>query len=755
MTVLLHPVWPVGLVVAAAVVLAGTLAWGCRLLHLRNAPPRWVARLAFLRAVAVILFLLALLRPQVKYTRAEADRPDLLVMLDASASMAQPAAPGLSRSEYGNKLLRDPAFRAACLERYDTAAFVFGRTAEPAPEGWPESMGAPTGSDTRLAESLAAAWSLYRQRAAAGGQGSAGTPPRILLVSDGIDRGRGGAAEWARGLGIPVDVLAWPPEPLSTGATAVAVASLQTPGRVLLGSQSRLFATLRRRGTGACPVRVVLEQEGKPAGSADLTFEPNDQERQAAVSFLPDTPGIRRYTVRVEAAGNVPIRAEPPREIAIRVESDRNEVLMLEPTWRWEFKFLRRVFEDDPHFSFSAFLSRGPGVVMQVGEPERRAALGGYPQSRAELSAFDTFILGNVAPAVWPQSLPEALHRLVVEEGKSLIVIAGPDIGRLAQNPYLAALLPVELGLQSGQPVAGPLAVRVGLEGAASPAFYNPSGQSWAARWPDLPPMDRLYPPLRKKPAATVWLEAADRANEYGPIIVAAEHTVGRGRVLFIGTDTLWKWQMLPAPDADGQTPYSVFWQQALRALQPPRLAGGAAGLWVRPEHTRYTQGDAVRMTAEISSARPLENPVVEGSVTLPDGATLPVGFVADGAERNRFTVSFEAALAGPCQLRATLTDGGRLLAEGLCAWEVEARPGESASEPVPRAALESLAAATGGRVIGPSDPVTWPSPPAAAPAPVQRDHILDFWNGYMLLAAFTAVMGLDWLIRLMRGLVS
>jgi hypothetical protein len=749
MTFGFHPVWPPGWIAAAAVALAAALLYGCRLMADKHVPRSWIRRLAALRAVALLLFVLALLRPEIRYTVREAGRPGLLVLLDSSASMAAPAGGG-SRLEAGLAVLRDPAFKAAVLDRCAVSVFAFDRTAVSLDQGLDAAL-PPAGLDTRLAESLGAAWGLYSLGRAAPAAGT--PPPRLLLVSDGLDRGRGRAEELPRRLGLPVDVLDWPAGSAATGAVRAAVSALQVPGRILLGSQARLFATVRCEGASAArPVRVVLEEDSQVLASVETVFEPGEREKQVALAFLPRQAGLHTYAVRTEAAG---VAAGPPREVSIRVESGRLEVLMLEPTWRWDFKFIRRVFEDDPHFALSAFLSRGPGVVMQVGEPDRRVALGGYPQSRAELSAFDVIILGNVSPSSWPRALPDALRRLVVEEGKSLIVMAGPDLGRLGLNPDLAALLPVELGPQSGFPLAGPAPIRVSLEGAASPLFHSPGGESWTAHWPDLPPMDRLYPPLRKKPAATVLLESADRANEYGAVIAAAEHTVGRGRVLFIGTDTLWKWQMLPAPDAQGQTPYALFWQQALRALQPLRLSGGEAGLWVRPERSRYEQGETMRVRAEASSARPLEQPVLDGTVTLPDGRTLPLSFVPESEGAGLYAAELEAAQAGSYQVRATLTDGGRLLAEAVSQWDAEARPEEAAGLPVNRALLEGLAAATGGRVIRLAEPATWPAPAPESLKPVLRERTLDLWNHLALLAALALVLGLDWLLRLMRGLAS
>src|SRR6185503_20026495 len=134
-----------------------------------------------------------------------------------------------------------------------------------------------------------------------------------------------------------------------------------------------------------------------------------------------------------------------------------------------------------------------------------------------------------------------------------------------------------------------------------------------------LPPLDRVYPPLRKKPAATIQLEANGRANSYGSLIVMAEHSVGRGRVLFIGTDTLWNWQTMGALDAQGVTPYASFWQQAMRAMSPVHSRSGDVSITLQPDRSRYEVGQRVVVRAQYKTDRPLPGATIASTLTLPD----------------------------------------------------------------------------------------------------------------------------------------
>src|SRR5205823_992666 len=134
--------------------------------------------------------------------------------------------------------------------------------------------------------------------------------------------------------------------------------------------------------------------------------------------------------------------------------------------------------------------------------------------------------------------------------------------------------------------------------------------------------------------------------NSYGNLIIMAEHTVGRGRVLYVGTDTLWKWQTRAEPPPGGVTPYKLFWQQALRALTPALPRRGGVSLTLQTERSRGTTHRPIRLRAEIESARPLTRPEVRATVTLPDDRRAPLVFAADPADPGLWQAEFAPAKA-------------------------------------------------------------------------------------------------------------
>jgi hypothetical protein len=742
------PLLPAWLIVLLIVALLALLAYGSRLLHAKQVPARWVKILGGMRLLIIVVFALCLLQPVASFTRSVEPAPELLVLVDTSQSMGLAASSGRkSRLEETLGAFQRSGLPAALRRQFAPRWFAFDRSAYPVV--YEDLTGLrPTGDTTRFAESLTTAWNYLRSARSA----NAGpAPARLILLSDGNDRGSQDFVATARKFGLAIDTLA-PPDPDAAPATAEpAIIDVQCARRVLLGSETQFLVTIRHDDSGEHALTLSLTEDGKEAASQDVVVGPAPGEKRVHVAHRPTTIGMKLYEFRLAGKGADAPRSDAYR-LSVQVVDNRTEVLILEDSWRWEFKFLRRIFENDPSFTFTALLSRGGAAFAQFGEPDRRVQLGGFPQSRAELNWFDAIILGDVNPKRWPRGLAASLAQVVTEEGKSLIVIAGPNLAQWAETADLQGILPVEITREAGKPVEGPVEVRLTPEGSASSFFFNPDKK--AGLWSSLPPLDQIYPPLRKRPAATVLVEAARRANAHGNLIVMAEHTVGRGRVLFVGTDTLWKWQTLAPANEAGVTPYAVFWLQALRALAPARLGSGGASLWLTADRSRYEAGQKVILRAEVQSERPLAQPKVQATVVLPGEKRLPLALGPDPANPQVFQAEFETSAPGSYRIAAVVTSEGKTAADTATAIDVEESKGELADVRVDANNLARIAAATGGRRIDLADPATWPTSSDVPRVAVRQTQTLDLWNNFSLPLLLCGLLGVDWLLRLLRGYV-
>ena len=748
------PVWQAGAIVLAllCVLLHGSLG-----LFKKRIPARLVSILAGLRLAAIGIFALCLLQPVLTLQRSVAETPPVLVLLDTSKSMDR-----VDRSGAGTRLngavrnIEQSGLLATLSARENVHWFAFDSKARRMSPGELASL-TTSGATTRYAESLTHAWQLSLQDQPADAPFVAGG--RVLLVSDGRDADLRDIVEIAGELGLTIDTAAPEDNPGGTDTETLRIAGVQAPRRVLLGAEARLSVAFQQAGLAGKPLTLEVSDGEKVIARQSFYFRDGEEGKTVTAAFRPEEAGLREYTVSVPELADT--SASQPTgnshgsgnggasayHFSVQVSGTRNEVLFLEDSWRWEFKFLRRIFEDDPSFTLTAFLSRGQNAFVQLGEPERRTQVAGFPQTRPELAGFDTLVLGSVDPRRWPRDFAAVLRSQVEEEGKSLVVVAGPNLGELARQPELAALLPVELTAESAKPIAGPVAVRVTAEGLAS-SFFATQDVSNAALWSSLPPLDHAYPALRKKPGATVLAEAQTHANAYGGLILVAEHPAGRGRVLFIGTDTLWKWQM-HAPQADGPTPYQIFWQQALRALAPVRQGSGNVSFFVTPERSRYAAGESVVLRAELRGSTQSAAQRVQGHVALPDGKQVALDFSADSAEPGVFTARFAAEIPGLHKLSATATLDAKAAGEALVAFDVEQHTGESAARSVDEANLSRIARDSGGHLLRWGQPETWKHFSQVEKVAVTRQTTIDLWSRFLLLGALVLVLGADWVLRL------
>src|SRR5262249_10824496 len=151
-----------------------------------------------------------------------------------------------------------------------------------------------------------------------------------------------------------------------------------------------------------------------------------------------------------------------------------------------------------------------------------------------------------------------------------------------------------------------------------------------------------------------VLLETTKLSNAFGPLIVMAEQTVGRGRVLFVGTDSLYLWQTLAPPE--GVTPHKAYWQRALRALAPARpVADG--GLWLLPERTRLAAGQP--LTVWVEARGPATGGTVAVTATMPDENRTTLAAVSDANKPGRWRATFTPPKPGAYQLRSTVRVDG------------------------------------------------------------------------------------------------
>jgi len=333
-----------------------------------------------------------------------------------------------------------------------------------------------------------------------------------------------------------------------------------------------------------------LERDGlTEVARAPVSLKEGSQ--SLSVSLVPGRLGRNAYSVYLEGFARDSVPDNNSRLFGLTVARDTVRVLHIAGHPSWDVRFLRQ------------FLSRLPGVEVvsfyllveaQDFAPHTKEELALIPFPTDELFVqeignFDLIIVHNFPLGTYFLLTEKHLQRFVqfVEEGGGVLFIGGDKsfaLSDLHKTP-VAEILPVEAVPSGGEDsyLDDHCRVELTLEGAAHPVTSIELADESAAPEANLPTLsgvNRLGPP---RPGGAVLATA--RAGEADPLPLIIAGSRGRGRVLVVATDSLWRWAF------------------------PPRLSGGARA-WYR--------GLLMNALAWLTSDPRLEGLVVAGSTAAP-----------------------------------------------------------------------------------------------------------------------------------------
>ena len=128
------------------------------------------------------------------------------------------------------------------------------------------------------------------------------------------------------------------------------------------------------------------------------------------------------------------------RHLSVRKEKIR--VLLADSSPRWEFRYLKTLFERDPTVSLKSVLQEADIEYAA----EDKTALAHFPLNREELFAYDVLILGDLNPALLGTSTMELIRSFVRDSGGGVLMIAGTGFNPLAyRGTPLESLVPLDL----------------------------------------------------------------------------------------------------------------------------------------------------------------------------------------------------------------------------------------------------------------------------------------------------------------------
>jgi len=743
--------------------------------NLGSAPPLLRFVLTATRVLILLLLVLVLGSPYLKIDHKNEKKPIVALLFDHSQSMQLRAGPFESEDEYSRiaaaagyhannaadsetrralnrigraKLSQSVVQNAQPMleklaQKYDLQYWSFAKQmtqlgVNPANPKLPEPPN-PGGSHTQAGDAIGRILEDASGRQVAG----------IVLFSDGQNTGGRSPTEAAQACAAAGTPLFTVPVGTSQRLQDIAIVDLFTTPLVSVDDTARVAVTLESHGFDKRPVKIELKDGDKLLDTKDLILSGSEQQ-QVELTFKATQPGARYLTVHVppQPEEAEELRANNTDTAFVRVSEEKLKVLYVEGLPRWDFRFLKNAMRRDN--GLGGRTTKEVDIRLEA-EWRRQAAAEqakALPRTLDQLAEYQVIILGDVSPKMLDAGFIDLVDKAVRERGVGLIVEAGPLSMPHRFDERLHNLLPVRLheGM-AGQYPRGIPSFRVELtpEGSIheSMRFYDEPGRNQNA-WSNMPPYYWCAAAERPAPGATV-LAWNPIQGPYGKLPLIAYHYAGKGKVMFVGTDSTWLWRRNV-----GDRFFYKFWGQGLRFVAR-RDAKSEKKSWieVRPVRAQPNEQAQIELMAFASDGSPrtedTQSVQIQGA-----GSATTVELTADPAVKGRYVGKFTPASAGDYRVAFNPAGASDPVEARL---RVTIAPEELRQPNVNRPALEQWASASGGQMVELTDLASIPERLQGESKFTEFHRETSLWDNWLTLAILIFLYSLDVGLRRLVGL--
>jgi len=721
--------WVVGV---AGVFLAASICFFLRSLR-REGHGGWMTLLHVLRLLIAAAIALTLLRPERVQLNRHNEQPRVVVLWDGSGSMeTKDVLSGeketSSRAEWVKKQI-DAKFWSPLEKQYQVTVEPF---AEP-PKDPKADVETEIGTDLNAPlENVLKQHSDLRA---------------VLLLSDGdwnLGKSPITAATALAQREVPVFAVGVGSE---TYLPDVELQSVQAPSYGLVNERISAMFTVQNHLPREVKTTVTVEGPGGAKGSKNVVLPPMGQVQDMLV-FTPQTEGEGDFTVRVPVEPEEVFPGNNARTFHLAVRKETLKVLVVDSQPRWEFRYLRNALMRDSGVSVNVVLYH-----PQIGMGEGVGYLKEFPPKREDLQSYDVVFLGDVGIGggmLTPENAT-MLRGLVEQQASGLVFLPG-ELGReksLTDSP-LGDLIPVETDYSKGSGFSSGAEARLeltfrGRDHWLTMLATDPNANE--AVWRGLPGFYWYAPVVKARPGAEVLAVHEAARNQYGRIPLLVTRNAGNGKVLYMGTDSAWRWRK-----GVEDTYHYRFWGQVVRWMAHQRHLSQDEGVrfFYAPETPK--RGDKVRLNATVLDKMGI--PISEGRVTVtltaPSGTSETIDLATENAEWGVHTGQFVPREGGKYAVEVKCDSAGRHLKTQL---EVTVPTLEKVGLPAKLDVLREISALTAGKFGAPTELSQMVNGLSLLPERKPEERRFRLWCDPWWCAALLGLFAVYWIGRKIEGL--
>lgn len=722
--------WPVLMAGLALWVWSGWLCYANWRRSGRRTSSLWLESLRFL---LITLLAVTLLRPEFVRQIQRQEKPGIAVLWDASASMATrdiaAADRVVSRAEWLAGQRKDKFWKN--LEQ--GAKVLVQDFAAPSPS---TNAAAKAAEGTDLNRALASV--LQRER----------NLKAVLLLSDGdwnVGQSPVSAATRFREQNIPIFAVGVGRE---TPLPDLALEDVSAPSYGLFGEQIAIPFRVRSHLPQEVKTTVTLLEGTREETQKEITI-PAAGELREVILWSPHRVGEITLTLRLplQPEEHLPENNERTFPISIRVE--KLKVLVVDSLPRWEYRYLRNALARDPGVEMNCILFH-PGLGLGSG----RHYLPAFPGTKEALARYDVIFLGDVGMGQneLTASDAELVRGLVEQQGSGLVFLPGRRNRQASLlESALAELMPVVLdqarpdgiGLQN----ESTLTLSSSGKGHLLTRFDADENRN-DELWKQLPGFFWSAAVAKSRPGSEVVAVHSSLRNAWGRMPLLVTRSAGSGKVLFMGTDSAWRWRR----GVEDLYHYR-FWSQVVRWMAHQRHLSEREGIRLAftPEVPRAGETVFLQSTVLDAAGFPIEEGNLVGKVRSPSGRTERLEFAPVEGGWGVFKASFIPSEGGAYRVSLVAEQHQRELETDLHIVQPQV---EKQGQPINAGILKELASITQGGQASYTALEQVVQQISLLPEPKPLEQRIRLWSNPWWGGGILLLLGIYWTGRKLAGMV-
>jgi uncharacterized membrane protein len=544
-----NPIWPWPVLFLAAVAVMVLTLWAYSR-RLKGTDGRWRYVAVTLRLLALLLCLLAALRPSIFLNEKKKKDASIVVLIDTSGSMLiNDEVRGQSRWSVASQAVKQARdFGKSLPPELDLRVFGFDSKVGDAKLGELIEDTKPAGRET----APGAAMLEIRKRI----EGSGRRTARLVMISDFATNSGSDPLDAARSLkgqGVPVITVGLGTENAGAVHRDIKVRDISAGPTVFVKNRLTVQGHILAKGftNQTLKVELLVEGQSEPVAKTEVRVpDSSDVIPITGLSYTPQTPGDKQITLRVAKQDGELVLTNNEISTFVTVLSGGLNVLFLQGSnFTWDYRFLMRSIMRSPDIQVEGRLIRRP-AQGDVGELDDAEFTPGK---------YNVYVLSDL-PADFLSNNQQKLMVEAVKKGAGFMMLGGRSsfgAGGWAGTP-IEDILPASIHPGDGElEPPGGLKFVPSTTGLDSFVLQVGATRAETAKiWDALPPIMGANRFGERKALAKIL--ATSQGPDAEPLMLSLE--TGNSRTIAYGGDT-WVWARF---SEEGRLAHRKLWRQII-----------------------------------------------------------------------------------------------------------------------------------------------------------------------------------------------